>query len=245
MKIIITSGGFDPLHSGHINYLNAAKKLGDKLFVIINTDEWLKRKKGKVFLPYGERKTIIKNLQCVDKIYLAKDNDDSVIESIQQIKKEYPTDEIIVANGGDKTVDNVPEQQVSDIKCIFNVGGNYKKNSSSWILKKWNSKYFEKRIWGDFYELFIDKQVKVKELIIYPFKHTSYQRHFKRNEIWLVSKGSCEVRLNEIKTVLNTHDYFIVKVGNWHQIINNASIPCHIIEIQYGEQTIEEDIERE
>lgn len=245
MKIIIVSGGFDPIHSGHIDYLNAAKKLGDKLFVIINSDEWLKRKKGKAFLPFEERKTIIENLLCVDKVYLAQDDDNNVIKSIEAIKKEYPCDEIIVANGGDRTSDNVPEQSIKDIQCVFGIGGSNKKNSSSWILKEWNSKYSEKRIWGDFYELFVDKQVKVKELIIYPFKHTSYQRHFKRNEIWLVSKGSCEVHLNKEITFLNTHDYFIVKVGDWHQIINNTNVPCHIIEIQYGEETIEEDIERE
>lgn len=245
MKIVIASGGFDPIHSGHIDYLNAAKNLGDKLFVIINSDKWLKRKKGKVFLPFEERKTIIKNLLCVDKVYLAKDKHNNVIESIEEIKKEYPFDKIIVANGGDRTLHNVPEQNVKGIQCVFGVGGHNKRNSSSWILKEWDNKYWEKRNWGAFYELFVDEQVKVKELIIHPFKYTSYQRHFKRNEIWLVSKGSCTIRLNDTIDILDTHDYLIVKVGDWHQIINNTDIPCHIIEIQYGEDTIEEDIERE
>ena len=66
MKVIIVSGGFDPLHSGHIAYFKSAKELGDKLIVALNSDEWLKEKKGKFFMPFLERKSIVENLSCVD-----------------------------------------------------------------------------------------------------------------------------------------------------------------------------------
>ena len=87
-------------------------------------------------------------------------------------------------------------------------------------------------------------------MIVSPGKGMSFQRHFKRNEIWFVSKGACEVNFSEstpeeqTKINLDTEDVFHVKVGSWHQIINPFNDPCHIIEIQYGEVTDEEDIER-
>ena len=92
--------------------------------------------------------------------------------------------------------------------------------------------------------------MKVKELIVSPGKGMSFQRHFKRNEIWLVSKGSCNVTYsiddpNDKKIItLNKFDYYHVPVKEWHQISNPFDKPCHIIEIQYGEDVIEEDIER-
>ena len=83
-----------------------------------------------------------------------------------------------------------------------------------------------------------------------PGKGMSFQRHFKRNEIWFISKGSCEVNFSESSPdnpsliKLTTEEVFHVKIGNWHQIINPYEDPCHIIEIQYGEETNEDDIER-
>ena len=81
---------------------------------------------------------------------------------------------------------------VSDINFLFSVGGDDKKNSSSWILNKWQY-YFEERQWGSFFNLFETNNVKVKELVVEPGKSMSFQRHFKRNEIWLVSEGTCIV----------------------------------------------------
>ena len=80
---------------------------------------------------------------------------------------------------------------------LFSVGGDDKKNSSSWILKKWQY-YFEERQWGSFYNLFETKKYKVKELIVDPGKSMSFQRHFKRNEIWLVSEGHVYVHIQKI-----------------------------------------------
>ena len=138
---------------------------------------------------------------------------------------------------------------VPEINFIFSVGGNNKMNSSSWILKKWQY-YFEERLWGSFYNLFESDDVKVKELIVNPGEGMSFQKHFKRSEIWLVSKGSCVVNYSkddpsERKNVrLNKFDHYFVPVGEWHQITNQFKEKCHIIEIQYGEACIEDDIER-
>ena len=168
---------------------------------------------------------------------------------IGKIKSKYPEDEIIFCNGGDRKAANIPEMSVEGIAFKFGVGGDNKINSSSSILKKWQF-YGEERVWGKFYNLFTDHRLKLKELIIEPGKGMSFQRHQKRNEIWFVSKGSCLVKYSqndpeELQEInLATEEVFHVKQGDWHQLINPTQDACHIIEIQYGETTSEEDIER-
>ena len=250
MKIIVVSGGFDPIHSGHISYFEDAKNHGDKLIVALNSDAWLIKKKGKFFMPFSERKLIIENLKHVDKVIDFKDDEiGSCIQALEKVKDIYKGDEIYFANGGDRDKENIPEMSVEGINFIFSVGGDDKKNSSSWILKKWQY-YHEDRIWGAFYNLFESKEIKVKELIVDPGKGMSFQKHFKRSEIWLVSKGSCVVNYskedpdNRNDLQLNKFDHYFVPVGQWHQITNPFDKPCHLIEIEYGEACIEEDIER-
>lgn len=147
--VVLITGGFDPIHSGHISYINAAKKLGNKLIVGINSDAWLVRKKGKSFLPFEERKIILENLRNVDDVIGFDDSDDSARDAIYQVAKKYKYDystdstpHIIFANGGDRTGKNIPEMDVDveNVSFMFGVGGKDKKNSSSWILNNWNSK---------------------------------------------------------------------------------------------------------
>ena len=250
MKIVVVSGGFDPIHSGHIAYFKSAKSAGDKLVVALNSDTWLINKKGNFFMPFKERKEIIENLSVVDKVISFEDDDyGSAINALKKVKEMYPKDNIIFANGGDRNKENIPEMSEKDVDFLFAVGGDDKKNSSSWILKKWKY-YQEQRLWGEFFNLFEKDDIKVKELIINPRKGMSFQRHFKRNEIWLVSKGSCVVNFSKStpdkkeNIQLNKFDHYLVPLKQWHQITNPHNEPCHIIEIQYGEACIEEDIER-
>ena len=137
MKIVIVTGGFDPLHSGHIEYFAAAKALGDRLIVGINSDAWLARKKGKPFMCFEERRIIIQALKMVDGTVEFNDNDDSSINAIEKVKLNFPSDQIIFANGGDRTAVNIPEINVSDVIFKFEVGGPTKINSSSQILNNW------------------------------------------------------------------------------------------------------------
>jgi cytidyltransferase-like protein len=251
MKLIVVSGGFDPIHSGHIAYFNSAKSYGDKLIVALNSDVWLEKKKGKFFMPFDERKVILESIKFVDEVIgFEDDNKGSCINALEEIKKSYPNNDIYFANGGDRDKENIPEMSVSGINFLFGIGGNDKKNSSSWILNKWQY-YFEERQWGSFFNLFEANNIKVKELIVKPGKSMSFQRHLKRNEIWLVSEGSCivsysnNVNNKEIKELqLNKFDHYIVPIGHWHQIRNPSNIKTHIIEIQYGEDCSESDIER-
>ena len=251
MKIVLVSGGFDPIHSGHIEYFKSAKKHGDKLVVALNSDVWLEKKKGKFFMPFSERYSIVSSIKYVDEVI---DFDDdymgSCIKALEKIKKQHPNDEIYFANGGDRNDKNIPEMAVEGINFLFSVGGDDKKNSSSWILNKWQY-YFEERNWGSFFNLFQTNNIKVKELIIEPNKEISFQRHFNRNEIWLISEGACYVTyankndINDIKKImLNKFDHYVVPKKQWHQIINPFQESVHIIEIQYGDECIEDDIER-
>ena len=251
MKLIVVSGGFDPIHSGHIAYFKSAKSCGQKLIVALNSDAWLERKKGKFFMPFNERRAIVDSIKYVDEVINFEDDEKgSCINALEAIKKSHPHDEIYFANGGDRDGRNIPEMSVSDINFLFSVGGHDKKNSSSWILNKWQY-YFEERQWGSFFNLFETENIKVKELIVDPGKSMSFQRHFKRNEIWLISKGSCVVSYfndqenDEIsQTQLKKFDHYFVPKMSWHQISNPFEKPAHIIEIQYGEECVEDDIER-
>ena len=250
MKLIIVSGGFDPVHSGHIEYFKAAKKYGDKLIVALNSDSWLENKKGKFFMPFNERKSIIESMSYVDDVIDFEDDViGSCINALEKVKKLHPNDEIFFANGGDRNNSNIPEMSVKGIKFIFSVGGDNKKNSSSWILKEWQY-YHEERLWGSFYNLFEEENVKVKELIVDSGKGMSFQKHFKRSEIWLGSKGSCIVNYskgspdNKKNIQLNKFDHYLVPLGEWHQITNPFDETCHLIEIQYGDECTEDDIER-
>ena len=250
MKIIEWSGGFDPIHSGHIAYLNAAREEGDMLIVALNSDDWLIKKKGRPFMSFEERKIIIENLFCVSEVIGFKDdNDGSCINALEAVKQKYPNDQIIFCNGGDRNKANIPEMSVPGIEFKFSIGGDEKKNSSSWILKNWQGQS-EDRIWGKFFNLYQDQKIKLKELIIDAGKGMSLQRHFKRDEIWFVSKGECKVKYKAKNCKvfeehhLKLHDVFKVSRKNLHQIFNPFEEECRIIEIQYGEETSEEDIER-
>ncbi len=132
---VAVSGGFDPIHIGHTRMFNEAKKLGDKLVVILNNDNWLMAKKGYVFMLENERKEVLSALQSVDKIVLTAhspdDPDRSVCRELAKIKPD------VFANGGDrKNINDIPEGAVCkqfDIKMIFNVGKGGKVQSSSWL----------------------------------------------------------------------------------------------------------------
>ena len=138
--VTIVTGGFDPLHSGHIAYFKAAKKFGNPLCVGVNSDEWLTRKKGKPFMTITERMSIIKELKCVDLAIEFRDDDNSACDVIKMALEIY--DKVLFCNGGDRGSVNTPEYERyrndKRVEFKFGVGGTDKKNSSSWILKKWN-----------------------------------------------------------------------------------------------------------
>jgi cytidyltransferase-like protein len=249
MKIVVVTGGFDPIHSGHINYIKAAKELGDLLLVGLNSDAWLARKKGQPFMPLEERKQIVGALKDVHATKTFNDDDDSARDLLVSLKREYPYAEITLANGGDRTQDNIPEMDVPGIKFAFGVGGFDKQNSSRWILQEWKQPKVL-REWGYYRILHEVDGTKVKELTIEPGKSLSMQRHKHRYEFWHIAEGRCEVDQSmpggySLPTLeLNKHQQISIPVNDWHRIRNPYNEPCRIVEIQYGTECKEEDIER-
>lgn len=252
-KVVLVTGGFDPIHSGHINYLQSAKELGDVLIVGLNSDEWLTRKKGRSFMPWAERSNILINLKQVDRVINFNDDDNSACDAIRKTRALFPDAEIIFANGGDRTKTNIPEMRMLDemlhLTFEFGVGGENKANSSSWILEEWKAPKTE-RSWGYYRVLHDVPGCKVKELTVEPGQSLSMQKHFKRNEYWLVSEGCADLQSTmengyhlPAKT-LAKHMSAHIPVGEWHQLSNPYSEPCRIVEIQYGSECIEDDIER-
>jgi len=144
--VVAVSGGFDPLHIGHLQMIKEAKELGDKLVVILNNDNWLKKKKGYVFMPQEQRKAILEAIRWVDEVvltsHLENTEDMSVSKELEKIKPD------IFANGGDRTRKNIPEVEVCkkiNCKMIFNIGKDGKIESSSWLLNRFLENFSNKK----------------------------------------------------------------------------------------------------
>jgi D-beta-D-heptose 7-phosphate kinase/D-beta-D-heptose 1-phosphate adenosyltransferase len=251
MKIVIVTGGFDPIHSGHISYLNHADHLGDHVVVGLNSDAWLTRKKGRPFMPWRERMVVLDNLHMVGEVIAFDDSDGTACDAIRQVREKYPNDEIIFANGGDRTSENIPEMKFDDVEFVFGVGGDNKANSSSWILQEWKAPKTE-RTWGYYRVLHeVGSHVKLKELTVNPKTCLSMQRHDQRAEFWFVAEGEATVytvdpHSTEYDLLASParHQSTWIKLNEWHQLCNETDEPLRLIEIQYGENCIEEDIER-
>ena len=129
-KRIMVSGGFDPVHVGHIRMIEEASRWGS-VIVVINSDDWLMRKKGYIFMPWNERAEIIGNIKGVSLVSYVKDDDGSVCEAIRRIKPDA------FANGGDRKINNTPEMELCDfldIQMLWKMGGADKPQSSSWLV---------------------------------------------------------------------------------------------------------------
>ena len=143
-KVSLVTGGFDPIHSGHISYFKRAKDLSNYLIVGLNTEEWLTRKKGQYFQSWKERAEIISHLTMVDAVITVPDDDKgSACGAIAKCLE--IADTVVFCNGGDRGKTNTPEiDKYGDnprVQFEFGIGGEDKKNSSSWILKG----YFERQ----------------------------------------------------------------------------------------------------
>lgn len=253
----LLQAAFDPIHSGHIQYIQAARKLGTKLIVGANSDDWLRRKKGREFMPWSERAAILENIRGVDEVWAFDDSDNTACDIIRQVRNANPKAQIIFANGGDRVEGNVPEQKMQEadklLSFVFGVGGENKANSSSWILERWMNERTE-RAWGHFDILkdyphkndpnHFEFGCKLKELVVEPNRCLSYQRHQHRSELWYVRKGQGKAIIDDRVVFLYTGNYVVIQEGQWHQLINSGADPLHIIEIQYGPECNEEDIER-
>jgi mannose-6-phosphate isomerase-like protein (cupin superfamily) len=203
-------------------------------------------------MPYTERATVVRNIVGVDFVIDFDDSDNSAKRAIWMVRQSYPNDKIIFANGGDRTNTNIPEMDTDDqnIEFVFGVGGEDKKNSSSWILQEWKAPKTS-RAWGYYRVLHeVENHVKLKELTVNPKTCLSMQRHQDRAEHWFVAEGTATVYTINQSTDMDLfgeysqHQHIHINRTQWHKLCNETDQPLRVIEIQYGDSCIEEDIER-
>ena len=143
----IVSGGFDPIHEGHIENILESKNNSDGVIALVNSDEWLCRKKGRNFMNFYTRSTIVGAIKGVIDVIAFDDSDNSACDGLRKARAKYPNDTLVFAKGGDRTADNIPEIPICkelNIEIKYNVGmkisEKQKSNSSSWIFKNWDEK---------------------------------------------------------------------------------------------------------
>lgn len=250
LKWVAVSGGFDPLHIGHVRMLKEARKLGDRLVVILNNDNWLKNKKGFVFMEEKERKEVLEMFPFVDKVVLTdhkiSDPDRSVVRTLRKLKPS------IFANGGDRKPDGDPVPEVElckelGIKLIYNIGYGGKVQSSSWMLGRARRDSVRGvRPWGEYYEWDSGEKWYVKTLYVAAGKRLSLQYHQKRAERWVLVEGDAfaviGVGNEQKKHQLKIGIPFIVEKGTVHRLGSKGG--GIVAEIAIGSSFDEADIIR-
>ncbi|MDC0443022.1 cupin domain-containing protein [Gammaproteobacteria bacterium] len=258
-NFVAVSGGFDPLHSGHISLFKDASKYG-KVIAIINNDNFLLRKKKYIFMPIAERLNVVSSNKYIEDTFVSIDQDDTVSSSIQHLIDSGFNIKYF-ANGGDReTRFDIPESDVctkNNIELIFGVGGGKTQSSSELtqnlfslmsseklISKHIKTKQIIQKPWGSYQTLYEEDKFLLKKLIINPGEEISNQFHNYRHEHWVLVSGNIEVILEDQKTKMSFNDYIYIPRGSKHQIINPFNEPSEIIEIQSGEILSEDDIVR-
>ena len=239
-ECVVVSGGFDPIHVGHLRMFTEASELAPRLIVITNSDNFLIEKKGYVFMPIAERMEIIEGFAVIDKVVESIDEDLTVCKTLQWLVREENIK--IFANGGDRnSTDSIPEADVcreNKIAMKFNVGGGKIQSSSSLvsneIIKPWGSyKTFEK-----------GKGFLVKRITIAPGEMLSLQSHKHRSEHWLVASGVATVECDGEKSYLNQFESISIPQGAKHRLFNESKEFLQVVEVQFGEHLSEIDITR-
>ena len=235
-EVICVSGGFDPLHTGHLEMFHQAASHG-ALTVILNSDEWLLRKKGFVFLPWEHRAAIIGEMRYVANVVQVDDRDNSVCEALSRIKPRF------FANGGDRKMTNTPEAALCEslgIGMLWNIGGEKADSSSDIARKCWVA-----RKWGRYVTLDEGKGYKVKKVVINPGSSISLQYHRHRSEYWYIAGNHAQVQLDgNVFMVEKDKPLVAVNLGAVHQVTNMGDEELVMIEIQSGQRLEEDDIIR-
>lgn len=242
MKVVIVSGGFDPIHIGHLRMFEEAKKLGDKLIIILNNEHFLIQKKGYFFMPDDERIEILKGFSCVDEVFLSVDMDHTVSKSIVEITKKNSGNDIFFANGGDrKEKKDIPEYKIckdNQVEMIFDIGGGKVQSSSDLVRAE------TEKPWGSYktYEKF--ENFLVKRITVSPGETLSLQSHEHRSEFWFIAEGEATITKGTETHKLKKFDHIYIDKQEKHQLANQTKSILHVVEVQIGKLLSEDDITR-
>lgn len=250
-KTVAVSGGFDPLHVGHVRMLKEASMLGNRLVVILNNDNWLINKKGYAFMDQDERKEILSFLPFVDEVVLsshtAGDSDRSVERELRRIKPD------IFANGGDRNEEDAKNPESSlyrdietckelGISMVFNVGRGGKVQSSSRLADALRTQGIAiERPWGSMMLYAHGKNFWLKTITVNPQSRLSLQTHEKRGELWMCIEGEVYAVVDGVETALKPFETVRFEKGTPHRLGSEKG--GTVIELGFGECD-EEDIIR-
>lgn len=233
-KWVAVSGGFDPIHIGHIRMIQQARKLGDRVVVILNNDNWLRDKKGFVFMSAKERAEVL--MACgVDRVYITKhkagDTDRSVNKALADLKP------AVFANGGDRKLGNIPEVEVCkkyNIEMAFNIGKGGKVQSSSWLTDAVRRSGIKTdRPWGSMVLYAHGPNFWIKTLRMQPGQRTSLQKHKGRGELWMCIEGEVYAEVDGKTHEMRPFEVVNFKKGVVHRL--GSTKGGTIVELAYGD----------
>tara|TARA_B100000941_G_scaffold256177_1_gene205334 strand:+ start:74 stop:859 length:786 start_codon:yes stop_codon:yes gene_type:complete len=244
----LLSGGFDPVHIGHLAMIKDAAQIADKVVILLNSDEWLTRKKGKPFMNEKQRAQILEEFESISQVIIQKnDHDDSSNQAIRDFYGTKSEKSICYCNGGDRSKENKIREAKTckdlNIDLIFGVGGIHKIESSSNLIKNHLAE-IEERPWGNFHIIAKGQGYQIKEINIRPRKKQSLQRHKNRSENWQIIRGKGMVYLEDTKFQLEKDDNIYIPKGDIHRLENIGEEILTLVEIQIGNDISEDDIER-
>ena len=242
-RVVAVSGGFDPLHIGHVRLLRAARALGDRLVVIMNNDNWLMAKKGFVFMPQEERVELLRKFPFVDNVVLTSHRKDDPDRSVVRTLKEVKPD--IFANGGDRDPKDAKKKSSSlnldqtfcrenGIELIFNVGEGGKVQSSSWMINAARKPASRSvRPWGRYYGWDSGKGWNLKTVYIDRGKRLSLQYHRGRSEHWMLVEGDATAT---IESPSGLKEMYTLRLGESFRVGKGA---VHRLESKKGGVIVE------
>ena len=244
----LVSGGFDPVHVGHLAMMKDANQIANEVIILLNSDKSLIRKKGKPFMLETQRAQILEEFKSISKVIIQKDDDDdSSNNAIIDFHILNPNKKICYCNGGDRShQDKIREADICQklgIVLEFGIGGIHKLESSSNLTKNHLAE-LEERPWGSFQIIARGSGYQIKEINIKPGKKQSLQRHKNRSEYWQIISGVGLVYLEDSKFKLEVNDNIFIPKGDLHRLENIGMDDLILVEIQIGESISEEDIER-
>ncbi len=243
----LVSGGFDPVHIGHLRMFKDAKKLAKKVIVLLNNDDWLIKKKGKPFMSQEQRKEILEEFESISKVIVQKSSEKSSSSAIKEFAIKNPKKSICYCNGGDRSnIKNIREAVICkklDIKLEFGVGGKNKIESSSELSKNYLGNV-EKRPWGNYHIIAKNIGYQIKEIKVFENSKLSLQIHKNRSEFWQIVMGKSKITIEDKEYFLREKEHIYIPKDTIHRIENIGKEELVFIEIQLGEDLKEEDIIR-
>ena len=243
----LVSGGFDPVHIGHLRMFQDAKNLSNKVILLLNNDEWLIKKKGKPFMSQNHRKEILDEFKSIDEVIIQDSSEKSSSQAIEEFVRRNPNKKICYCNGGDRSnIKNILEAAICEklnIRLEFGVGGEEKIESSSKLTKNYLGN-IEERPWGNYHIIAKNTGYQIKEIIVFKNSKLSLQKHKSRSEFWQIVKGKSKITIDQKEYYLKEKEHIYIPKNSTHRIENIGEEDLIFIEIQLGKDLNEEDIIR-